>query len=1020
MDIDLFRDEEQFSTFEDDGFLDPYPDIPTGLDIIHNFAQNEMYEWNMDNEREINGDIALIPMCDMNLTKLNDSTPCKDDFQKIINDLHQFISVDSSCTDFAIEEPIVHPEENEDEMATQKSSAIQDILTLPNIKNFDIASYLTDPDQSKPAAIQTVPIRKPKAGVKKIDLKAQRYIVDDEQDEIDVETVSECGESSPVLEAGDLDSLLEQFEATQIPKLPEDFIENDPSVFEFDDRHQLPQEDTLSVNNCIDEDTVYKKPDSIYVNKECNYETKVNVKIEQEDFEIGESVLIQPDAVNVKTEFLDEDIVKVKREQNSDNIKNHNSKKDKTVFTQKDRVELKEEWLHNSPDLDYQTNFQEAHPVHGTHCMKMKISCLVSAEPHTSFAKQPPKPEPLARRRHSEKPAPSNLSHSKDAPRTPKASRPLPTPDSTTSCTPPVPIKNKQIIDCLPQELINRIKQSGKRKTISVIDPVLPTKKRGHHRDSSGGPKAAPLPPSGLERVRLDHDYCASGGTGRGGSGGAGVYPKHPKMDSGFESAEEEEQQRAVMGGQPMVKNADGKLMVSLLKVNSIHPTDANKKKKLNLEEYKKRRVGFLSQGGSPIRSPAGSSCGSPQPEDENTRRIRHQEKISSQLEPEDENTRRIRHQEKLMRMALEVLNTPPKKEVKREEEAVVVTPPKPVTIPADMEKKTLVSVGVNTDFRVRRKNLDPLAPVEQLDEIKPLLQQASTKINSSSLITSVIENIPKVIDSCDVSRDAEQQQPQRPKGCEHGEDKTIVYLPRNRAAVSTSSVECQTNISLIQQSKASRYRRRRSSSSSSSCSSTSSRGSSRSSSRYNRRRRRSSNSSCSSSRSSRSSQSSLCRRSSSRYSSRSFSRSRSRSLSPRYRRKEKERHLEVEERRVIYVGRVPPGTTKEDLKKRFHRFGPITNVSLHSRDHGYLDNYGFVTFANKLDAYEAIEHGNDDPWQPKYDLSFGGRRIFCQTTYSDLDNMRDESGYYQQRGGNDSFDNLLREVQEKLRKRKA
>lgn len=48
-------------------------------------------------------------------------------------------------------------------------------------------------------------------------------------------------------------------------------------------------------------------------------------------------------------------------------------------------------------------------------------------------------------------------------------------------------------------------------------------------------------------------------------------------------------------------------------------------------------------------------------------------------------------------------------------------------------------------------------------------------------------------------------------------------------------------------------------------------------------------------------------------------------------------------------------------------------------------DNYGFVTFAYKVDAYEAVEHGNDDPNQPHYDLCFGGRRAFCKTRYSDL-----------------------------------
>lgn len=37
------------------------------------------------------------------------------------------------------------------------------------------------------------------------------------------------------------------------------------------------------------------------------------------------------------------------------------------------------------------------------------------------------------------------------------------------------------------------------------------------------------------------------------------------------------------------------------------------------------------------------------------------------------------------------------------------------------------------------------------------------------------------------------------------------------------------------------------------------------------------------------------------------------------------------------------------------------------------------------MDAYEAVEHGNDDPHLPKYDLSFGGRRAFCKETYADL-----------------------------------
>lgn len=50
-----------------------------------------------------------------------------------------------------------------------------------------------------------------------------------------------------------------------------------------------------------------------------------------------------------------------------------------------------------------------------------------------------------------------------------------------------------------------------------------------------------------------------------------------------------------------------------------------------------------------------------------------------------------------------------------------------------------------------------------------------------------------------------------------------------------------------------------------------------------------------------------------------------------------------------------------------------------------YRDNYGFVTFAYKVDAYEAVEHGNDDPSLPHYDLCFGGRRAFCKQRYADL-----------------------------------
>lgn len=90
-----------------------------------------------------------------------------------------------------------------------------------------------------------------------------------------------------------------------------------------------------------------------------------------------------------------------------------------------------------------------------------------------------------------------------------------------------------------------------------------------------------------VEFVQIDHTYCSQ----------QLPYPKHPSKDSGFESAEEEEQ-RNILKNQPTYKRADGKLMVSLLKLNTIKNNvvteDNKKKRKLNLEEYKKRRECIL------------------------------------------------------------------------------------------------------------------------------------------------------------------------------------------------------------------------------------------------------------------------------------------------------------------------------------------------------------------------------------------------------------------------------------------
>ena len=58
-------------------------------------------------------------------------------------------------------------------------------------------------------------------------------------------------------------------------------------------------------------------------------------------------------------------------------------------------------------------------------------------------------------------------------------------------------------------------------------------------------------------------------------------------------------------------------------------------------------------------------------------------------------------------------------------------------------------------------------------------------------------------------------------------------------------------------------------------------------------------------------------------------------SLDHRSRRTSAKQQRQVEERRVVYVGRVSEGTTRADLRTRFEVFGPIEEISLHFRDRG-------------------------------------------------------------------------------------
>ncbi|KAE8280609.1 Peroxisome proliferator-activated receptor gamma coactivator-related protein 1 [Larimichthys crocea] len=125
-----------------------------------------------------------------------------------------------------------------------------------------------------------------------------------------------------------------------------------------------------------------------------------------------------------------------------------------------------------------------------------------------------------------------------------------------------------------------------------------------------------------------------------------------------------------------------------------------------------------------------------------------------------------------------------------------------------------------------------------------------------------------------------------------------------------------------------------------------------------------------------------------------------------------------IEERRVVYVGRIRGTMTQKELRERFSLFGEIEDCTLHFRDHG--DNYGFVTYYDTKDAFTAIENGSRlrKPDELPFDLCFGGRRQFCQSSYADLDSSR-EYDSLPAKGKIQAldFDTLLKQAQQNLKR---
>ncbi|XP_071333725.1 peroxisome proliferator-activated receptor gamma coactivator 1-alpha isoform X1 [Trachinotus anak] len=134
---------------------------------------------------------------------------------------------------------------------------------------------------------------------------------------------------------------------------------------------------------------------------------------------------------------------------------------------------------------------------------------------------------------------------------------------------------------------------------------------------------------------------------------------------------------------------------------------------------------------------------------------------------------------------------------------------------------------------------------------------------------------------------------------------------------------------------------------------------------------------------------------------------------------RERQRQKAIEERRVVYVGRLRSTCTRTELKRRFEVFGEIEECAVNLRDDG--DNFGFITYRYTCDAFAALENGHTlrRSNEPQFELCFGGQKQFCKSHYTDLDSHSDDFDPASTKSKYDSmdFDSLLREAQRSLRR---
>uniref|UniRef100_A0ABI7Z0R1 Peroxisome proliferator-activated receptor gamma coactivator 1-alpha n=1 Tax=Felis catus TaxID=9685 RepID=A0ABI7Z0R1_FELCA len=140
---------------------------------------------------------------------------------------------------------------------------------------------------------------------------------------------------------------------------------------------------------------------------------------------------------------------------------------------------------------------------------------------------------------------------------------------------------------------------------------------------------------------------------------------------------------------------------------------------------------------------------------------------------------------------------------------------------------------------------------------------------------------------------------------------------------------------------------------------------------------------------------------------------------SERAKQRERQRQKAIEERRVIYVGKIRPDTTRTELRDRFEVFGEIEECTVNLRDDG--DSYGFITYRYTCDAFAALENGYTlrRSNETDFELYFCGRKQFFKSNYADLDSNSDDFDPASTKSKYDSldFDSLLKEAQRSLRR---